>query len=128
MIYVDASFIIALVIEKDQWHERALALLPKLKSEDKYITEAMIIESLNLIGSCLGGKVGYSIFKYINDNFTIYRSETLIDESMHYFLKYDGTLSLADCTAINTMKELEITEILSFDEDFDKVKGIVRIY
>ena len=128
MIYVDASFIIALVIEKDQWHERALALLPKLKSEDKYITEAMIIESLNLIGSCLGGKVGYSIFKYINDNFIIYRSETLIDESMHYFLKYDGTLSLADCTAINTMKELEITEILSFDEDFDKVKGIVRIY
>ena len=88
----------------------------------------MIIESLNLIGSCLGGKVGYSIFKYINDNFIIYRSETLIDESMHYFLKYDGTLSLADCTAINTMKELEITEILSFDEDFDKVKGIVRIY
>ena len=128
MIYVDASFIIALVIEKDQWHERALELLPKLKSEDKYITEAMIIESLNLIGSCLGGKVGYSIFKYINDNFTIYRSETLIDESMYYFLKYDGTLSLADCTAVNTMKELKITEILSFDDDFDKVKGIVRIY
>ena len=128
MIYVDASFIIALVIEKDQWHERALELLPKLKSEDKIITEAMIIESLNLIGSCLGGKVGYSIFKYIKDNFTIYRSETLIDESMHYFLKYDGTLSLADCTAINTMKELEMTEILSFDDDFDKVKGIVRIY
>jgi len=128
VIYVDASFIIALVIEKDQWHQRALELLAKLKSEDKYITEAMIIESLNLIGSCLGGKVGYSIFKYINDNFTIYRSETLIDESMYYFLKYDGTLSLADCTAINTMKELKITEILSFDDDFDKVKGIVRIY
>ena len=128
MIYVDASFIIALVIEKDQWHQRALELLPKLKSEDKFITEAMIIESLNLIGSCLGGKVGYSIFKYIADNFTIYKSETLIEESMHFFLKYDGTLSLADCTAINTMKELVITEILSFDDDFDKVDGIVRVY
>ena len=128
MIYVDASFIIALVIEKDQWHQRALELLPKLKSEDKFITEAMIIESLNLIGSCLGGKVGYSIFKYIADNFTIYKSETLIEESMHFFLKYDGTLSLADCTAINTMKELGITEILSFDDDFDKVDGIVRAY
>ena len=128
MIYVDASFIIALVIEKDQWHQRALELLPKLKSEDKFITEAMIIESLNLIGSCLGGKVGYSIFKYIADNFTIYKSETLIEESMHFFLKYDGTLSLADCTAIHTMKELGITEILSFDDDFDKVDGIVRVY
>ena len=47
---------------------------------------------------------------------------------MHFFLKYDGTLSLADCTAINTMKELGITEILSFDDDFDKVDGIVRVY
>ena len=128
MIYVDASFIIALVIEKDQWHERALELLPKLKTEDKYITEAMMLESLNLIGSCLGGKVGYSIFKYITDNYNIYHSETLIDESMHYFLKYDATLSLADCTAINTMKELGISEILSFDDDFDKVEGIVRVY
>lgn len=128
MIYVDASFIIALVVEKDQWHQRAMELLPKLKSEEKYITEAMIIESLNLIGSCLGGKVGYSIFKYINDNYSIYKSETLIEEAMYYFLKYDGTLSLADCTAINAMKELGIMEIFSFDDDFDKVEGIVRIY
>ena len=128
MIYVDASFIIALVVEKDQWHQRAMELLPKLKSEEKYITEAMIIESLNLIGSCLGGKVGYSIFKYINDNYSIYTSETLIEEAMYYFLKYDGTLSLADCTAINAMKELGIMEIFSFDDDFDKVEGIVRIY
>lgn len=128
MIYVDASYIIALVIEKDQWHQRALELLPKLKSEEKFITEAMIIESLNLIGSCLSGKIGYSIFKYISDNFTIYKSDTLIEESMHYFLKYDGNLSLADCTAINSMKELGITEILSFDDDFDKVDGILRVY
>ena len=128
MIYVDASYLIALVIEKDQWHERALELLPRLKAEEKFITEAMIIESLNLIGSCLGGKVGYSIFKYITDNYEIYRSQTLIEESMYYFLKYDGRLSLADCTAISTMKELGITEIFSFDNDFDKVKGILRVY
>ena len=30
-------------------------LLEKLKSEDKIITEPMIIESLNLLGSCHGG-------------------------------------------------------------------------
>ena len=128
MIFVDASYIIALIVEKDQWHEKALELLPKLKSEEKIITEAMIIESLNLIGSCHGGKVGYLTFKYIKDNFNIFKSETLLDESLNYYLKFDGTLSLADCTAIHTMKENNVYEILSFDDDFDKVNGILRVH
>ncbi len=128
MIFVDASYIIALIIEKDQWHEDAIKLLGRLKSEEKIITEAMIIESINLIGSCHGGKVGYMTFKYIKDNFTIFKSETLLEESLRYYLKFDGTLSLADCTAIHTMKENQIYEILSFDDDFDKVDGILRLH
>ena len=124
---MDASYIIALIVEKDQWHEDAIKLLPKLKSEDKMITEAMIIESLNLIGSCQGGKVGYLTFKYIKDNFTIFKSDTMLEESLRYYLKYDGKLSLADCTAIHAMKENMIYEILSFDDDFDKVDGIIRV-
>ena len=127
MIFVDASYIIALIVEKDQWHDDAVRLLEKLKSEDKIITEPMIIESLNLIGSSHGGKVGVMTFKYIKDNFTIFRSDTLLDESLRYYLKFDGTLSLADCTAIHTMKENNIIEILSFDSDFDKVNGIIRV-
>ncbi len=128
MIFVDASYLIALIVEKDQWHNDAVKLLEKLKSEDKIITEAMIIESLNLIGSCHGGKVGYLTFKYVKDNFTIFKSDTLLEESLRYYLKFDGTLSLADCTAIHTMKENGIHEILSFDDDFDKVDGIIRVF
>lgn len=127
MIFIDASYIIALIVEKDQWHSDAVKLLEKLKSEDKMITEPMIIESLNLIGSCQGGKVGVMAFKYLKDNFTIFKSDTLLDESLRYYLKFDGTLSLADCTAIHAMKENGIYEILSFDDDFDKVDGIVRV-
>ena len=127
MIFVDASYLIALIVEKDKWHDNAVKLLEKLKSEDKIITEAMIIESLNLIGSCHGGKVGYMTFKYIKDNFTIFKSDTLLEESLRYYLKFDGKLSLADCTAIHTMKENNIYEILSFDNDFDKVDGILRV-
>lgn len=125
---MDASYIIALIIEKDQWHGDAIKLLDKLKSEEKIITDAMIIESLNLIGSCHGGKVGYLTFKYIKDNFTIFKSDTLLEESIRYYLKYDGTLSLADCTAVHAMKENQIHEILSFDDDFDKVDGIYRVH
>ena len=128
MIFVDASYIIALIVEKDQWHQDAINLLDRLKSEEKIITDAMIIESLNLIGSCHGGKVGYLTFKYIRDNFNIFKSDTLLEESIRYYLKYDGTLSLADCTAIHAMKENNVHEIFSFDDDFDKVDGIFRVH
>ena len=112
MIFVDASFIIALVLENDEFHKRAVELLPKIKSEDKIITMPMIIETINLIGSCNGGKVGVKIYNYIKDNYTIINYDTLIDESIIHFLKYDGTLSLADSTAINVMKNNNIYEIL----------------
>lgn len=128
MIFVDASYIIALIVEKDPWHQDAINLLDRLKSEEKIITDAMIIESLNLIGSCHGGKVGYLTFKYIRDNFNIFKSDTLLEESIRYYLKYDGTLSLADCTAIHAMKENNVHEIFSFDDDFDKVDGIFRVH
>ncbi|MEE1117217.1 type II toxin-antitoxin system VapC family toxin [Methanosphaera sp.] len=128
MIFVDASYIIALIIEKDEFHEKALQLLPKIESHEKVITMPMVVETINLIGSCNGGKVGYTVYRYIKDNYTIINYETLLDESIYYFLKYDGTLSLADSTAIQVMKSKKIHEIYSFDSDFDKVEGIIRIH
>ena len=127
MIFVDSSYIIALVVEKDQWHEKAVKNIKKLEGKEKITTEAMIIESINLIGKCNGGKVGKKIFQYIQDNYKIYTPQKILKRAMEEFVKYDGTLSLADCTAIITIRDLGINQIISFDGDFDKVKGIIRI-
>lgn len=48
--------------------------------------------------------------------------------AMETFLKYDGTLSFADSVSIEIMRNLEIDEIVSFDSDFDKVDGVIRIH
>ncbi|RAP52946.1 MAG: hypothetical protein BZ137_00355 [Methanosphaera sp. rholeuAM130] len=128
MIFIDASFIIALVLEKDEFHEKAVKLLSNIMTEDKIITMPMVVETINLIGSCNGGKVGVKIYEYIKDNYTIINYDKLLDESIIHFLKYDGTLSLADSTAVNVMKNQGISEIYSFDSDFDKVDGIIRVH
>ena len=47
---------------------------------------------------------------------------------METFLKYDGTLSFADAVSVEIMKDLGINQIVSFDSDFDKVDGIIRIH
>jgi len=127
MIFVDSSFIIAMVVEKDQWHNQAMQIVDSLAKEEKIITDAMIIESINLIGKCKGGKVGLTIYKYIEDNYRIYKTTGFLKRSMEEFIKYDGILSLADCTAILTMKDLGIHKIYSFDKHFDKVNGVLRL-
>ena len=128
MIFIDATYIIALIVESDQWHDDAIKLMKTVSKSDKVITQAMIIETINLIGKCRGGKVGKTIYEYIQDNYTIYNKPNLLDQAINEFLKYDGTLSLADSTAIITMQDLKIHEIASFDTDFDKVDKIVRIH
>ena len=52
----------------------------------------------------------------------------LLVESMGIFLKYDGALSLADAASIAVMDNMKISEIVSFDSDFDKVDFINRIH
>jgi len=128
LIFVDASYIIALVLENDKWHERALALMDNIVKEDKVITHAMIIETINHIGKCKGGKAGKTIFQYIKDNYLIFNKDYILDKAMREYIKYDGKISLADSTAIITMKELDIYQIYSFDSDFDKVSTFQRVF
>jgi len=125
---VDATYIIALIVESDQWHGNAMKLINTVSKSDKVITQAMIIETINLIGKCKGGKVGKRIYEYIQDNYAIYNKPDLLNRSIDEFLKYDGTLSLADSTALITMQDLKIHEIVSFDKHFDNKERIVRIH
>ncbi len=46
---------------------------------------------------------------------------------MDAFLKYDGSISLADASSIEIMKKYGIKKIISFDSDFDKANEIDRI-
>lgn len=57
----------------------------------------------------------------------VFVDRKLFDRAVEIYLKYDGTLSLTDAVSIEVMSEKGIKEIVSFDTDFDKVKGIARI-
>ncbi len=48
-------------------------------------------------------------------------------KAMDTFLKYDGSISLADASSVEIMKKYGLKKIISFDSDFDKEKEIDRI-
>ena len=50
-----------------------------------------------------------------------------MEKAMDTFLKYDGSISLADASSVEIMKKYGIKKIISFDGDFDKVDEIERI-
>ena len=129
MIFIDVTYIIAIILEKDQWHERVKDIEEKISNKKKITSDIMITESMATIGSLKGGKIAKTMYNYIKDNYVIYETNMkTLDNGMDILLKYDGTLSLADSIAIEIMKELKIYEIVSFDEHFNNKKGIIRIH
>ena len=129
MIFVDSSYYIAIADTKDQWYEKALELSEYIESNINVVSSFIISEVVTEIGRRSGGKVAYNLYNYFTDNCEIiYIDRDLLVESMGIFLKYDGTLSLADAASIAIMDNMKISEIVSFDSDFDKVDFINRIY
>ena len=129
MIFADSSFFIALVNKNDQWHENIHTILPQIDKEKKLTSNLVLSESVTLLGSLNGGKTGVLIYEYIIDNYEVaYADKVLTGNSMEKFLKYDGTLSLADCVSLEIMNLHNVDKIVSFDSDFDKVKFLNRIH
>jgi len=132
VIFIDSGFLIALFIDKDQWHNNAINLIDnidKLPKKDKILSNLVIEEIVTMIGSLVGAKEAVETYNYIHDNYTVFNeNKELYDKSITTFLKYNVTLSLTDSTNVEIMRELGIHEIISFDSDFDKVNGIVRVH
>ena len=129
MIFVDSSYYIAISDTKDQWHKKSLELSEYIENSISVVSSFIISEVVTEIGRRSGGKVAYTLYNYFTDNCKIiYIDRDMLSESMEIVLKYDGTLSLADAASVTIMDNMKISEIISFDSDFDKVNFINRIY
>jgi len=129
LIFIDASFIIALASSNDQWHEKAKNIAKKIPIKDRVISNLVMSEAITMIGKKVGGEIARKIFFYIEDNYILYQDHPFLNRRViETFRKFDGKLSFADSFSVEIMKELKITKIVSFDSDFDEVDGIVRIH
>lgn len=118
-----------MVLTNDQWHEEAVKIINKIDREEKVTSDLMVAEIVTSLGDRAGGKAAINVFNYLEDNFTVISTDFEFLKSVkELYLKYDGALSVADISALKIMNNMEINRIASFDSDFDKVEGIVRIY
>jgi len=131
MIFLDANFLMAFFIENEDHHEIAIKIFEKIKDKQLIISNSIILEVMTV--SNIKIKVSKEKLKeiYINLNsglFDIIEDIKIYDDTIERQINYHPQrLPFFDCLYIEIMKQLGITEIVSFDEDFDN-KGLVRIY
>ena len=126
-IFVDSSFLIALVNENDSLHEKSLEYIDLIEKNDCYISNLVINEVITVIGNKIDLETAISAFDLINDIFHVineYEIKDFNSTTMLIYEKHNTKLSFTDCSIIVDMHYHKIENLLSFDKEFKKVEGI----
>ena len=126
-IFVDSSFLIALVNENDSLHEKSLEYIDLIEKNECYISNLVINEVITVIGNKIDLETAISAFDLINDIFHVineYEIKDFNSTTMLIYEKHNTKLSFTDCSIIVDMHYHKIENLLSFDKEFKKAEGI----
>lgn len=124
MIFLDTGYFKGLMDKKDQHHDDALKIRKHLidLNETTVINTTVLVETLNWsVGS---NESVNELFDNINDeNKVIQLTDMDYLKSLEINGWYGNSINYSDCTIINTMINLDIKQIVSFDRGFKKIKA-----
>jgi predicted nucleic acid-binding protein len=127
-IFVDTSFVLALINERDQYHDRAENLSHKFDNSPLVTTDAVLLEIGNAMAKDFREEA-VAIIKVLRSSKRVEVIETggrLFEQGLEVYEKYsDKTWGLVDCISFVVMLENGITETLTFDGDFTQAGFIV---
>ena len=128
MYFLDTTFIVGLLVSTDQWHEQAVEIYNKIKNEELIISKLVIAETITILKNKLSTKDIREIYRNLPNMFKIIEDASFFDEAMEIFIKYNSEISFFDSMYVFLMKNENILKLVSFDHDFDRVDGIIRIH
>lgn len=125
--FIDSSYIIALVNENDSLHEKSLEYINVIAENECYISNLIINKVITVIGNKIDLETAVSAFNLLYDIFSIideYEDKDFNFNNMLIYEKYQSKLSFTDCSIILDMHNHNIENLISFDNEFKKVKDI----
>ena len=134
-IFLDTSFILGYVNSNDELHNNALRLeeAENILSQDCCINNNVLNEVLTLTGRRLDIDAAEEIYYGLIDSFEILNEHTIFNytaKTFDIFKRNIGTnstktkLSFTDSSIILTMQESNITDLVSFDQQFKNFNEI----
>ncbi len=122
-ILVDTAYVLALVNERDQYHDRAQELADLFEGHDLLITDAVLLEIGNALARGFKEQAIEIITYFIeSEEVEIFRnSSQIFDKAFALYKKYaDKEWSLVDCISFVVMRERGIKQALTFDRHFEQ--------
>jgi predicted nucleic acid-binding protein len=130
-VFVDTSFVVALVNKNDQYHSLALDLADRFTGQGLVTTDAILLE----IGNALSRNFKRESVEIIEHFLTsddvkvIHLYPPLFRKAFDLYKSHSDKLwGLIDCVSFVVMKELTITDALSADKHFEQAgfKVLIR--
>ncbi len=127
-IFVDTSFVLALINERDRYQDQAEHLSHKLENSLLLITDAVLLEIGNAMAKHFREQA-IAIIKVLRSAKRVKVTEIderLFEAGLEVYEKcVDKTWGLVDCISFVVMQENGLTEVLTFDGDFTQAGFIV---
>lgn len=126
-IFLDSSFLIALINKKDSLHNKALEYVELIENNECYISNLVINEVVTIIGNKINLEVAISSFELITSVFNVineYDIKNFNYNTMRIYETYNTKLSFTDSSIILLMNKLNISDLICFDKEFKKVENI----
>lgn len=126
MIFLDSSYLIALMLKQDRNYKKASDLKTTIFNERIIINNTVLSEVLNSFNKYNSLNLEHNVnnmFKFDID----YLIEDDYKKALTYYRYYNTAINFSDCTILVTMNKYNTDKIVSFDSDFNKIKGIINI-
>ena len=134
-VFLDTSFILSYVNSNDELHENALRVeeAENILSQDCYINNNVLNEVLTLIGRKININAAEEIYYGLIDSFEILNEYNIFNytaKTFDIFKRIVGSnskktkLSFTDSSIILTMRESNIKDLASFDQQFENFDEI----
>ena len=124
MFFLDTSYFEALMNTKDINHENSLRIKDYIdvSNEQTVINTTVLVETLNR--SVKTNILAEKMFDTLKANHQIINLTSKDYLNSLNINKYFGnSINYSDCTIVQTMIEMSITNIVTFDSDFKKIDG-----
>lgn len=119
--FIDTCFITALVNERDHLHAKALELSELYEGQQFILTDAILLEAGNALAKRFRREVIEIIEQFqIAKDIEIVRLDPEIFEQAFSLFKHhtDKAWGLVDCVSFVVMRELGVTDALTYDQHF----------
>ncbi|MCC5626557.1 type II toxin-antitoxin system VapC family toxin [Nostoc sp. CHAB 5715] len=120
-IFVDTLFVVALINQRDQYHQRASELADSLETQLLITTDAVLLEIGNALARNYKNEAVEIIEHFFgSDEVEIVRlTPGLFAQAFTLYKTHqDKAWGLVDCISFVVMKQAEVSQALTFDQHF----------